>query len=117
MIATPVRRRTEVAIAGLKAAHSFEGLSVAIEQTVKPHFWRSRIVSTKASAILALFWSVSSTTRQKYKFLTVARQVLSHICPAFRTSSAIKLTKGLDEVASATDWRRARARRSMAALS
>jgi hypothetical protein len=33
MTETPVRRWTEVAIAGFKAAHSFEALSVTIEQT------------------------------------------------------------------------------------
>jgi hypothetical protein len=53
MTATPVRRWTEVAIAGFKTVHSFEALSVTIEQTVKPPFWRSRIVSARASAIVA----------------------------------------------------------------
>jgi hypothetical protein len=63
MTAIPVRRWTEVLIAGFQAAHSFEALSVTIEQIVKPWFWRLRIVSVNASAILALFWSVSSTRR------------------------------------------------------
>jgi hypothetical protein len=58
MTATLVQHWTEVAIAGFKSAHSFEALSVTIQQIMKPRFWRSRTVSAKASAIIALFWSV-----------------------------------------------------------
>jgi hypothetical protein len=117
MTATPVRRWTEVAIAGFQAVHSFGPLSVTIEQIVKPRFWRSRIVSAKASAIVALFWSVSSTRRRRYQFSTVVRQRPSHIRPCFRRPSAIKLTKELDEAAFVIDWGRAKARRSPAGLS
>jgi hypothetical protein len=85
MTATPVLRCTEVAIAGFQAVHSFGPLSVTFEQIVKPRFWRSRTVSAKASAIVALFWPVSSTRRQKYKF------------------STIKLTKGMDDAATVSD--------------
>jgi hypothetical protein len=88
---TSDQRSTEVAIAEFKAVHSFEALSVTSVQR-----------STEV-AIVALFWSVSSTRRQKYKFSTVARQIPSQLHPAFRTPAVIKLTKGLDEIATATD--------------